>query len=96
MEDLVICILTAVCSSNIGFSDWFCYWVVCGNLEPDRQKYRRSWYFHSNILDSLMAWLAGVQLNPVFLFPPSQAVSESTVVSENTNLYGGKRKGAIW
>ena len=31
--------------------------------------YRRSWYFHSNILDSLMAWLAGVQLNPVFLFP---------------------------
>ena len=26
-----------------------------------------------------MAWLAGVQLNPVFLFPPSQAVSESTI-----------------
>ena len=41
--------------------------------------YRRSLYFHSNILDSLTAWLAGVQLNPVFLFPPSQAVSESTI-----------------
>ena len=41
--------------------------------------YLRSWYFHSNILDSLTAWLAGVQLNPVFLFPPSQAVSESTI-----------------
>ena len=46
---------------------------------PQNYNYRRSWYFHSNILDSLMAWLAGVQLNPVFLFPPSQAVSESTI-----------------
>ena len=42
------------------------------------QIYRRSWYFHSNILDSLTAWLAGVQPNPVFLFPPSQAMGEST------------------
>ena len=41
--------------------------------------YRRSWYFHSNILDSLAAWLAGIQLNPVFLFPPRQAMSESTI-----------------
>ena len=47
IEDHVICILTEVCSSNIGFSDWFCCWVVCRNLEPDRQMYRRSWYFHS-------------------------------------------------
>ena len=28
-----------------------------------------------------MAWLAGAQLNPVFIFPPSQAVSESTFFS---------------
>ena len=41
--------------------------------------YRTNWYFHSNILDSLRAWLAGFQLNPVFLFPPSFFVSESTI-----------------
>ena len=41
--------------------------------------YRKSGYFHSNILDSLTAWLNGVQLNPVFLFPSRQAVSESTI-----------------
>ena len=41
--------------------------------------YRRSWYFHSNILDSLTARQAGVQLNPVFLLPLTQAVSESTI-----------------
>ena len=28
------------------------------------------------------AWLAGVQLNPVFLFPPSQAVSESRIFEQ--------------
>ena len=48
---------------------------VCGK----KGIYRRSWYFDSNIQDSLMAWLAGVHLNPVFLFPPSQAISESTI-----------------
>ena len=35
--------------------------------------YRTSWYFHPNILDSLTAWLAGFQLNPVFLFPPARS-----------------------
>ena len=50
--------------------------------------YRRCWYFHSNILDSLTAWLARVQLNPVFLFPPSQAMSISTIFSENIKFYG--------
>ena len=32
-----------------------------------------------NIVDSLTAWLVGVQLNPVFLFPLSKVVSESTI-----------------
>ena len=32
-----------------------------------------------------MAWLAGVRMNPVFLFSPSQA-SEYTFLSENTNF----------
>ena len=39
-------------------------------------QYRRSWYFHSSTLYSLTVLIAGVQPNPVFLLPPSQAVSE--------------------
>ena len=51
--------------------------------------YRGSWYFHSNILDSLTAWLAGVQLNHVFLFPPSLWVKipTSTVSQEWSKSY---------
>ena len=35
---------------------------------------------------SQTAWLAGVQLNPVILFPPSQAMSESTIFKWNYKL----------
>ena len=41
--------------------------------------YRKKCWIRSKILDSLMAWLAWVQLNSVFLFSPSQAMSESRV-----------------
>ena len=51
-------------------------------------EYHKSWYFHSKIVDSLTAWLAGVQLNPVFLFPPSQARVNLQFLSGNTNFYG--------
>ena len=44
-----------------------------------KRGYRKKCWIRSKILDSLMAWLAWVQLNSVFLFSPSQAMSESGV-----------------
>ena len=35
-----------------------------------------------------MAWLAGVQLNSVFLFSPSQAMSESRVFERIQTVHG--------
>ena len=52
--------------------------------------YCKSWHFHSNIVDSLTAWIAGVKLNPVFLFSPSLASPWVILgfLSRNTMYYG--------
>ena len=47
-----------------------------------------------NILDLHMAWIAGVQLNLVFVFPPSQFMSEFSTydilrMSDSTHFHGG-------
>ena len=47
--------------------------IVClANQRVSLKDYRRSWYFHLDILDSLTAWLAGVQLK----LYPFQLVSD--------------------
>ena len=60
---------------------------MVGTLESQFLKlqvrlYRKKCFFCSKTLDSLTAWMAGVQLNSVFLFSPSQAVSESRIVEQ--------------
>ena len=54
---------------------------------PDSSKNSKKWSFCSKILDSLMAWLARVQLNSVFLFSPSQAMSESRIFEQEYHLF---------
>ena len=48
--------------------------------------YRKKYWIRSKILDSLMAWLAWIQLNSVFLFSPSQAMSDSRIFYQEYHL----------
>ena len=56
-------------------------------IDTTTEYYRRSWYFHSSILNSITAWLAGVQLIPVF-FHLARPWVNLQFLSENTNFYG--------
>ena len=83
---LYLCVLH-VCERNgcLQPASYFTHMRKCAGCREYSRNfviYRKKWYSCSKILDSLMAWLAGVQLNSVFLFSPSQAMSESRIFEQ--------------
>ena len=50
------------------------------------REYPKRWQSCSKILDSMMTWLAGVELNSIFLFSPSQAMSESRIFEQEYHI----------